>query len=135
MQPIIPFDMLTTMRQHVCSNVLFPRHIVHLQIKFSWSLQPVSLASIEMWLDKYVCKWFMVSVHMADIPMQAVPPLHTCQIHSHRLPVGYMIMAFSGGELLTVECHWASSLRKLSTHSNNRGITGQVERLFKVWQC
>ena len=72
---------------------------------------------------------------MTDIPMQVVPPLHTCQIHSHRLPVGYMITAFSGGELLTVERHWALFLRKLSTHSNNRGIAGQVEQLFKVWQC
>ena len=71
---------------------------------------------------------------MTDIPMQVVPPLHTCQIHSHQLPVGYMITAFSGGELLTVERHWASSLRKLSTHSNNQGITGQVKWLFKVQQ-
>ena len=72
---------------------------------------------------------------MTDIPMQVVPPLHTCQIHSHQLPVSYMIMAFSGGELLTVERHWASSLGKLSTHSNNRGISGQVKQLFEVRQC
>ena len=135
MQPISPINMLTITRQHICSNILLPRYIVYLQIQFSKSLQPTSLVSVDMWLDKYVCKWLIVSIHMTDIPMQVVPPVHTRQTHSHQLPVGYMITAFSGGELLAVECHWTSSLRKLSTHSNNRSITGQVKWLFKVWQC
>ena len=34
-----------------------------------------------------------------------------------------------------VECHWTSSLRELSTHSNNQSIAGQVKPLFKVQQC
>ena len=92
----------------------------------------MSLASIELWLDKYVYKWFIVSIHMADITVQAVPPLHRCHLHSHQLPVSYMIMAFSGGVLFTVEHHLASPLRQLTTHSNNLSIAGQVKRLFKV---
>ena len=78
MKPISPFDMLTIARQRICSNVLFPWYIMHLQLKFGKMLQPASLASVEMWLDKYVCKWFMVSIYMTDIPMQVVPPLHKC---------------------------------------------------------
>ena len=107
---------------------------MYLQIEFSETLQPTSLASVEMWLDKNVYKWFMVSIHMTDITVQVVPPLHTCQIHSHQLPVCYMISTFSRGELLTVKRHRTSILGELTTHSNNRGIASQVKWLFEVRQ-
>ena len=61
-------------------------------------------------------------------------PLHTPQVHTHKFMVCYMIPTLSGGELLTVERHRTSTLCKLSTHSDNRCISGYIKRLAKVWQ-
>ena len=94
----------------------------------------MSLVSIEVGLDKDIYQMFMVSVDVKHIVMQVVPPLHTTKVHTHEFSVGYMISTLSGGELLTVECHRTSMLRQLSTHSNNRSISGDIERLSEVRQ-
>ena len=92
------------------------------------------LASVEVGLEEDVNQRFMISVYVAHIAMLVMPPLHTTKVHTHELPVGYMVTTLSGGELLTVECHWTSTLRQLSTHSNNRSIGGCIERLSEIRQ-
>ena len=77
----------------------------------------------------------MISVDVTHIAMQVVPPLHTTKVHTHEFSVGYMVVTLSGGELLAVERHRPSTLQQLSTHSNNRSISGYIERLSEVRQC
>ena len=77
---------------------------------------------------------FMISVDVTHIAMQVVPPLHTTKVHTHEFSVYYMVSTLSGGELLAVECHWTSTLRYLSTHSNNRSISGHIKWLTEVRQ-
>ena len=108
--------MLPITRQHICNNVILPRYIVDFKIQFCQTLQPTCLASIEVGLDKDVNQRFMISVYVAHVitlllAMQVMPPLHTTKAHTHEFPVGYMVMTLSGGELLTVKCHWMSTLR------------------------
>ena len=69
----------------------------------------------------------MISVYMADIAMQVMSPLLTTKVYTHEFMIGYMVMTLSGGELLAVERHRTSTLRQLSTHSNNRSISGDIE--------
>ena len=76
----------------------------------------------------------MICVYMADVAMQVMPPLHTTKVYTHEFAIGYMVTTLSGGELLTVERHRMSTLRQLSTHSNNRGIGGYIEWLSEVRQ-
>ena len=92
------------------------------------------LASIEVGLDEYVYQRFVVSVYMADVAMQIVPPLHTTKVYTHEFAVGHMVTTLSGGELLAVERHRTSTLRQLSTHSDNRSISGDIEWLSEVRQ-
>ena len=106
-----------------------------LQIQLSQTLQPTCLASVEVGLDEYVHQGFMISVYMADVAMQVMPPLHTTKVYTHEFAVGYMVATLSGGELLAVECHRMSMLQQLSTHSNNRSISGHIEWLSEVRQC
>ena len=93
------------------------------------------LASIEVGLDEDVYERLMISVYMAHVAMQVMPPLHTTKVHTHELTIGYMVTTLSGGELLAVERHRTSMLRQLSAHSNNRSISGDIERLSEVRQC
>ena len=93
------------------------------------------LVSIEVGLDEDVHQRLMISVDVTHIAMQVVPPLHTTKVHTHELAIGYMVTTLSGGELLAVERHRTSTLRQLSTHSNNRSISGHIERLTEVGQC
>ena len=97
-------------------------------------LQPTCLASIEVGLDGYVYQRFMISVYMADVAMQVMAPFHTIKVYTHEFMIGYKVTTLSGGELLAVECHRTSMLRQLSTHSNNRSISGDIERLSEVRQ-
>ena len=76
----------------------------------------------------------MISVYVTCIAVQVVTPLHTPQVHTHQFTVGYMVSTFSGGELFAVEHHRISTLRKLSTHSDYRCISGYVKMLAKVRQ-
>ena len=85
-------------------------------------LQPTCLASIEVGLDEDVHQRFMISVYVAHIAVQVMPPLHTTKVHTHEFTIGYMVTTLSGGELLAVECHRTSMLRQLSTHSNHLAI-------------
>ena len=97
-------------------------------------LQPTCLASVEVGLDEYVNQRFMISVYMADVAMQVMPPLHTTKVYTHEFTIGYMVTTLSEGELLAVKCHRTSTLRQISTHSNNRSISGHIERLSEVRQ-
>ena len=92
------------------------------------------LASVEVGLDKDVHQRFMISVYVAHIAMQLMPPLHTTKVYTHEFPVGYIITTLSGGDLLAIECHWTSTLRELFTHGNNRSISGYIEWLTEVRQ-
>ena len=74
----------------------------------------------------------MISVYMANVTVQVVPPLHTTKVYTHEFAIGYMVATLSGGELLAVERHRTSTLRQLSTHSNNRSISGDIERLNSI---
>ena len=76
----------------------------------------------------------MICVYMADVTMQVMPPLHTTKVYTHEFAIGYMVTILSGVELLAVEHHRTSTLRQLSTHSNNRGISGDIEWLSEVRQ-
>ena len=98
------------------------------------------LVSIEVGLDEDVNQRFMISVYVAYVAMQVMPPLHKTKVHTHEFPVGYMVTTLSVGELLTVERHWTSTLGKLSTHSNNRSISSHIEwpsevRQRQYWCC
>ena len=73
-------------------------------------LQPTCLASVEVGLDKDLNQRFMISVYVAHIAMQVMPPLHTTKVHTHEFAIGYMVMTLSGGELLAVERHRTSTL-------------------------
>ena len=77
----------------------------------------------------------MICVYVAHIAVQVMPPLHTTKVHTHEFAISYMVMTLSGGELLAVERHRTSTLRQLSTHSNNRSISGYIEWLSEVRQC
>ena len=77
----------------------------------------------------------MISVYVTYVAMQVVTPLHTPQVHTHQITVCYMVPTFSGGEFFAVECHRTSTLHKLSTHSNNRCISGYIKWFAKVRQC
>ena len=68
------------------------------------------LASIEVGLDEDVNQRFMISVDVAHIAMQLMPPLHITKVHTHEFSVGYMVRTLSEGELLAVECHRTSTL-------------------------
>ena len=74
----------------------------------------------------------MISVYVAHVAVQVMPPLYTTKVHTHEFAVGYMVTTLSGGELLAVECHRTSTLRQFYTHSNNRSISGYIEWLSKV---
>ena len=74
----------------------------------------------------------MISVYVTHIAMQVMPPLHTTKVHTHEFAISYMVTTLSGGEFLAVECHRTSTLRQLSTHSDNRSISGDIERLSEV---
>ena len=76
----------------------------------------------------------MISVDVTHIAMQVMPSLHTTKVPTHEFFVGYMVATLSGGELLTVEGHSTSILQQLSTHSNNRSISGHIEWLTEVRQ-
>ena len=95
-------------------------------------LQPTCLASVEVGLDEDVHQRFMISVYVARVAMQVMPPLHTIKVHTHEFVVCYMVTTLSRGELLAVEHHRTSMLRQLSTHSNNRSISGYMEWLSEV---
>ena len=84
------------------------------------------LASIEVGLDENVHQRFMISVDVTHIAMQVMPPLHTPKVHTHEFSVGYMVSTLSGGEFLAVERLRMSMLQQLSTHSNNRSISGLI---------
>ena len=85
--------------------------------------------SVEVGLDEYVYQRFMISVYMTDVAMQVMPPLHATKVYTHEFTISYMVTTLSGGEFLAVERHRTSTLRQLSTHSNNRSISGDIERL------
>ena len=87
-----------------------------------------------MGLDSYVYQRFMISVYMAEVAMQVMSPLHTTKVYTYEFTIGYMVTTLSGGERLAVERHRTSTLRQLSTHSNNRSISGDIERLSEVRQ-
>ena len=76
----------------------------------------------------------MISVYMADVAMQVMPPLYTTKVYTHEFAIGYMVTTLSGGELLAVEHHRTSMLRQISTYSNNRSISGYIKQLTKVRQ-
>ena len=76
----------------------------------------------------------MISVYVAHVAMQVIPPLHITKVHTHEFAISYMVTNLSGGELLAVERHKMSTLRQLSTHSNNRSISGHIKRLREVRQ-
>ena len=76
----------------------------------------------------------MISVDVAHVAMQVMPPLHATKVHTHEFAIGHMVSTLSGGELLAVERHGTSTLRQLSTHSNNRDISGDIEWLSEVRQ-
>ena len=97
-------------------------------------LQPTCLASVEVGLNEYVHQRFMISVYKANVAVQVMTPLHTTKVYTHEIAIGYMVATLSGGELLAVERHRMSTLRQLSTHSNSRGISGDIERLSEVRQ-
>ena len=97
-------------------------------------LQPTCLASIEVGLDEDVYQRLMISVDVTHVAMQVMPPLHTTKVHTHEFSVGYMVSTCSGGEILAVECHRTSTLQQLSTHSNNRCISGHIKWLTEVRQ-
>ena len=97
-------------------------------------LQPTCLASVEVGLNEYVHQRFMISVYVVHIAMQIMPPLHTTKVHTHEFAIGFMVTTLSRGELLAVECHRMSTLRQLSTHCSNRGISGDIKRLSEVRQ-
>ena len=66
--------------------------------------------------------------------MQAMPLLHAPHVHTHELTVGYMIPTLSRGEFFAAERHRALTLGQLSTHNNNRCISGDIKGLIKVGQ-
>ena len=76
----------------------------------------------------------MISVYVADVAMQVMPPLHTTKVHTYEFTISYMVTTLSGGELLAVEHHRTSMLRQLSAHSNNRSISGHIKWLTEVRQ-
>ena len=91
-------------------------------------------------MNEDVDKRLMISVYVTYIAMQVVMPLHTPQMHTHQFMVCYVVPTFSRGELVTVERHRMSTLCKLSTHSDNRCISGSIKRLAEVrqrqdWRC
>ena len=105
-----------------------------LQIQLCQTLQPTCLASIEVGLDEDVHQRFMISVYVADIAVQVMPPLPTTKVHTHEFAISYMVATLSGGELLAVDHHRTSTLKQLSTQSNNRSISGHIEWLSEVRQ-
>ena len=76
----------------------------------------------------------MISVYVTYIAMQVVMPLNTPQVHTHQFAVCYMVPTFNGVELFAVECHQTSTLRKLSTHSDNRCISSYIKWFAEVGQ-
>ena len=126
--------MLPITRQHICNDVILPRYIVDFKIQFCQTLQPTCLASVEVGLNEYVHQRFMISVYMADVAMHVMPPLHTTKVHTHEFTIGYMVTPLGGGEILAVVRHRTSTLRQISTHSNNRSISGDIKRLSEVRQ-
>ena len=78
-------------------------------------LQPTCLASVEVGLNEYVHQRFMISVYVADVAMQVMPPLHTTKVHTHEFAIGYMVTTLSGGELLAVERHSESLVQASGT--------------------
>ena len=76
----------------------------------------------------------MISVYIANVAVQVMPPLHTTKVYTHEFMIGYKVTTLSGGELLAVECRRTSKLRQLSTHSNNRGISNDIKWLSEVRQ-
>ena len=73
---ILTLHMLPIPRQHICNNVVVTRYILGLQIKFGKSFQPMCLARIEVGLNKDANKRLMIGLHVTDIAMQVVMPLH-----------------------------------------------------------
>ena len=108
---ILTLHMLPIPRQHICNYVILSRYIVGFQMQLRQWLQPTCLVSIEVGLNEYVDKRFMISVYITYIAMQVVTPLHTPQVHTHKFTVCHMIPTLSGGELFAVERHRASTLR------------------------
>ena len=106
----IPLYRLPIPRQDISTDVLTARCMHNLQIQLSQALQPTSLARIQMRLSVEVSERLVVSEHCACITMQVLPPLSTCCINSHKLPISYMIPCFSWCELLAEICHRSSTL-------------------------
>ena len=55
-------------RQNISSHVFHTRLVHNVQVKFRQSLQPASLASIQVRLYVDILQWFMVSVHCTWAP-------------------------------------------------------------------
>ena len=73
-------------------------------------LQPTCLASVEVGLNEDVHQRFMISVDMAHVAVQVMPPLHATKVHTHEFSVGHMVTTLSGGEILAVKHHRTSML-------------------------
>ena len=69
------------------------------------------LASVEVGEDEDVHQGFMISVYVAHVAVQVMPPLHTTKVHTHEFAIGYIVTTLSGGELLSVEHYRTSMLR------------------------
>ena len=82
--------------QNIHINVFYTRLVHNVQVQFSQSLQPVSLARIQMRLHVDVLQWFMVSVHSTFGTMQVVVSFHTGLEYGHKFPISYMVPSFSG---------------------------------------
>ena len=57
--------MLLVMQQHISSDVVLARDVMHFQIQLSQTLQPMGLENVEVGLNKYVYyEWLMISMQV-----------------------------------------------------------------------
>ena len=83
-------------RQNISSHVFHTRLVHNVQVQFSQSLQPASLASIQMRLYINILQGFVVCVHSTLGAVQVMAPFHAGLENGHELTVGYMVSSLSG---------------------------------------
>ena len=88
-----------------------------------------------MRLSIQICKWLMVSINSATMPMEVLSPLHAGLLDGQQLTVSDMIPGFSRGKLFTIESNWLLILRQLIPYSHITGISSQInpEGLGVIW--
>ena len=84
------------------------------------------MPGIQMWLRIQICKWLIVSVNNAPMPLEVLSPLHVSLIDGQQLMVSDMTPGFSRGKLLTIERNWLSILQQLGPYSLITDISSQI---------